>query len=130
MAARVAIMPIIDVTYGPGVDATARRALADVLPESVSEAVACPEEPYDGALRGGDVILRFRPASAEDRFELDVLIEVHSKWFASRAVDRQRRADDIHRDSAAVLPAGSHIGVYLRLPVAAWSETEEDPPST
>jgi len=119
-------MPIIDVTYGPGVDTAARRALAEVLPESVSEAVACPEEPYDGGLKSGDVILRFHPATVEDRFELDVLIEVHSNWFESRAADRQRRADDIHRDVAATLPAGTHIGVYLRLPVAAWSETEEE----
>ncbi|WP_309104615.1 hypothetical protein [Microbacterium sp.] len=117
-------MPIIDVTCAARVSRGAKEELARTLPHSVSVAVECPEEPYDGDLQGGDVILRFHDASPIDLFDLDVLIEVKSKWFASRAGDRQRRADDILRRTQDVLPDDHHVGVYLALPVAAWAEPD------
>ena len=43
-------MPIVEVTVGPRVDDSAIARLRDVLPEGVSLAVECPEEPYDGEL--------------------------------------------------------------------------------
>jgi hypothetical protein len=116
-------VPIIDVTCAPTVGQAARAALAETLPHSVSLAVECPEEPYDGNLQGGDVILRMHEAGADDRFELDVLVEIKSKWFPTRAEDRQRRADDILRRAGEAAP-GHHIGVYLALPIAAWAEPD------
>ena len=44
-------MPIVEVTVGPRVDENAMIRLREVLPEVVSVAVECPEEPYDGRLR-------------------------------------------------------------------------------
>ncbi|AXK84483.1 hypothetical protein SAMN05421776_101242 [Nocardia farcinica] len=117
-------MPIIDVTCADRVSTEVKKELARTLPHSVSLAVECPEEPYDGDLRGGDVILRFHDVGPLDRFDLDVLIEVKSKWFPSRADDRQRRADEILGRAEAVVPADHHVGVYLALPVASWAEPD------
>jgi hypothetical protein len=52
-----------------------------------------------------------------------LLIEVRSKWFASRADTRQERCDAI---CCAVLDAVGpmQVGIYLSLPVAAWSQSE------
>ncbi len=89
----------------------------------MSLAVACPEEPYDGDLKPGDVDLRFRARGELDPGGLDVVVEVRSKWFASRAENRQERCDAIL--DAAVGAAGTHsVGVYLTLPVAAWSQPD------
>jgi hypothetical protein len=44
-------MPIVDVTYGPGISDEVVARLAQVLPHAVSVAVACPEEPYDHDLQ-------------------------------------------------------------------------------
>ncbi|WP_084705697.1 hypothetical protein [Prauserella rugosa] len=117
-------MPIIDVTCGDRVGRRTRQDLAQTLPHSVSLAVECPEEPYDGDLQGGDVVLRFHDVGPIDRFELDVLIEVKSKWFPSRAGDRQRRVDDILDRAKETLPNDFHVGVYLALPVASWAEPD------
>ncbi|WP_225725983.1 MULTISPECIES: hypothetical protein [unclassified Nocardia] len=116
-------MPLVEVTYAPHVpDATLRR-LADVLPHIVSTAVECPEEPYDGDLQPGDVELRFRALGPYDRSELDAVIEVRSKYFESRAVNRQERTDLLHDRIAEVVDL-DNFGVYLVLPVAAWTQTD------
>jgi hypothetical protein len=84
--------------------------------------VACPEEPYDHPLEPGDVEIRFKPLGPFDVCGLDVVIEVRSRWFPSRAEDRQRRCDALRNSlTASVNVAG--IGVYLSLPVAAWAQT-------
>ena len=116
-------MPIVDVTLGPRVDDTAIDRLRGLLPEAVSLAVECPEEPYDGELKPGDVELHFRRVGSHDLSGLDVLIEVRSKWFASRAENRQERTDQL---CAAVAESMSDLalGVCLALPVAAWSQTD------
>ncbi|AHH19239.1 hypothetical protein NONO_c44550 [Nocardia nova SH22a] len=118
-------MPLIDITCSPRVTDDAKRRLADELPHIVSVAVACAAEPYDGCLRPGDVLVRFRGADPFDRFDIDVLIEVRSKWFADRAADRDRRVAHIRDEVARIVPAGHLIGVYLSLPVAAWAQTED-----
>ena len=115
-------MPIVEVTVGPRVDESAITRLREVLPEVVSLAVECPEEPYDGELKPGDVPLRFRPAGPDDMSGLDVLIEVRSKWFASREENRQERADRLCASVAESLQ-GLTLGVFLSLPVAAWSQS-------
>lgn len=116
-------MPIIDVTVGPRVAEAHLARLASTLPHAVSVAVECPEEPYDGELKPGDVELRFRRLGPADVSGLDVLIEIRSKWFASRAENRQQRCDSVLRAVAdAISPLSA--GVYLSLPAAAWSQTE------
>jgi hypothetical protein len=116
-------MPIIEVTYGSQVKDEQLRELARSLPHAVSVAVECPEEPYDHELRAGDVELRFQPANPLDISALDVVVEVRSKWFASRAETRQERCDQICAAITDVIGSLS-VGVYLSLPVAAWSQSE------
>ncbi|MBN3513203.1 hypothetical protein [Mycolicibacterium nivoides] len=116
-------MPLIDVTCGARVTDSVRSQLAEVLPAAVSIAVACGDEPYDGNLQPGDVLIRFHDAGPFDRFDLDVLIEVKSKFFADRAEDRQAGADAVLAAAQTAIGAGCQIGVYLTLPVAAWSQT-------
>jgi hypothetical protein len=114
-------MPLVEVTYAPHVAESVLREPGEALPHLVSLAVECPEEPYDGALRPGDVEIRFRGLGPLDRGGLDVVIEVRSKWFESRAADRQERVDRLH---ASIVTATGlrRLGVYLPLPVAAWSQ--------
>ncbi|MFE4515875.1 hypothetical protein ACFRMQ_16985 [Kitasatospora sp. NPDC056783] len=114
-------MPLVDVTYAPTVPESSLRELGSVLPHLVSLAVECPEEPYDGELRPGDVELRFRPLGPLDRSGLAVVIEIKSKWFASRAADRQERVDTLHENVHAATGLAD-FGIYLSLPVAAWSQ--------
>lgn len=116
-------MPLIEVTYGPGVAEATLRELGERLPHLVSVAVECPEEPYDGELRPGDVEIRFRPLGPFDRSGLDAVVEVRSKWFASRAENRQERSERLHRDIEAATGL-ENLGVYLSLPVAAWEQSE------
>jgi hypothetical protein len=87
------------------------------LPEIVSEALACPEEPYDAELRPGDVNLRF---VAELEGGLDYLIEVRTRWTRSRAENVQERSDHV-RDALQGFGV-ENFGVWVELPEAAWSE--------
>jgi len=93
-----------------------------MLPHAVSVAVECPEEPYDGDLQPGDVELRFRPRGPFDISGMDLVVEVRSKWFESRAANRQERVDGL---CAAVeeVTGPADVGVYLSLPVAAWAQS-------
>lgn len=116
-------MPIVDVTYGSQVAEARLVELAHVLPHAVSVAVECPEEPFDRALQPGDVEIRFRSRGRHDISGLDVVVEVRSKWFASRAETRQERCDRL-RDAIIEAVGTSSVGVYLMLPVAAWSQGE------
>lgn len=113
-------MPIVEVTYSRSVSPAVLTRLADVLPHAVSLAVECPEEPYDGDLKPGDVELRFRPLAPLDASGLDVLVEVRSKWFESREVNREERCNRL-LDLLAPVVAG-RTGVYLVLPVAGWAQ--------
>ncbi|HXH77879.1 hypothetical protein [Nocardioides sp.] len=116
-------MPIVDVTYDPEIAAARLQAIAEVLPHAVSLAVECPEEPYDGLLQPGDVDLRFRPRGVYDSGGLDIVVEVRSKWFASRAESRQERCDQLC-DAVAQVAGTNAVGVYLSLPAAAWAQGE------
>ena len=115
-------MPLVDVTYRSAVPAEALHRLAAELPHAVSVAVECPEEPYDGELKPGDVEVRFHERSAIDVVGLDVVVEVRSKWFESRGADRQQRCDLLVSLLERAQPQLS-IGVFLTLPVASWSQT-------
>lgn len=123
LAATLCGMPIIDVTYGPEVTEEQCLRLARTLPHAASLAVECPEEPYDGALQPSDVEIRFRPRGPFDVSGLDVVVEVRSKWFASRAETQQERCDQLC-DAVADAAGTRSVGVYLALPVAAWSQSD------
>ncbi|MFJ8622275.1 hypothetical protein ACIRD3_05455 [Kitasatospora sp. NPDC093550] len=114
-------MPLVEVTYAPTVPEPLLREVGAALPHLVSLAVECPEEPYDGDLRPGDVEIRFRPLGPLDRSGLPVVIEIRSKWTASREADRQERVDRLHADLHAATGLVD-FGVYLSLPCAAWSQ--------
>jgi len=116
-------MPIVEVTYAATLPQERLTSLMRVLPRAVSLAVECPEEPYDGKLQPGDVDLRMRPRGPDDTGGLDVVVEVRSKWFESRAENRQQRCDQLY-DTVAEAAGTSSVGVYLSLPVAAWSQPE------
>ncbi|MET9228780.1 hypothetical protein [Lentzea sp. NPDC003310] len=115
-------MPLVEINYAPHVPHAVLKDLAAMLPHAVSLAVECPEEPYDGDLQPGDVDLRFRPRGPFDSTGMDLVIEVRSKYFESRAQDREDRVD---RLCAAVEKATglADVGVYLSLPIAAWAQT-------
>ncbi|MEV6243155.1 hypothetical protein [Lentzea sp. NPDC051838] len=115
-------MPLVDITYAPNLPHKVLRQLVEVLPHAVSVAVECPEEPYDEDLQAGDVELYFRRRGPWDVSEMDVVVEVRSKWFESRAENRQDRVDGL---CAAIEEATglAHVGVYLSLPIAAWAQS-------
>lgn len=115
-------MPLVEVTYKPELPDTVLRELGEWLPHLVSLAVECPEEPYDGDLQPGDVEIRFRELGKFDRSGMDVVIEVRSKYFASRAENRQERCERLLADVEKFVDA--NIGVYLSLPVAGWAQSE------
>jgi hypothetical protein len=115
-------MPLIEVTYDAKVGEEVLRRLGELLPEVVSEAVQCPEEPWTGPLEPGDIEIRFRRKSPLDVGDLDVVIEVRTKLFEHRVQDKQRRADLI-RDRLSGLPLGQ-FGVWLILSEGAWSQSE------
>ena len=119
-----AVMPLVEVTYSSTIDENRLRRLAELLPHAVSLAVECPEEPYDHDLQPGDIEIRFHQQGPYDVGGLDVVVEVRSKWFESRAQDRLQRCD---RLCAVIVDAlgTSSVGVYLTLPVAAWAQGEE-----
>jgi hypothetical protein len=116
-------VPLVDVTYDHTVDDEVLRQLTEMLPEVVSEAVDCPEEPWVGPLGPGDVEIRFREKSPHDSGELDMVIEVRTKLFTSRVKDKQRRADLI-RDRLAPLNV-ERLGVWLILAEGAWSQADD-----
>jgi hypothetical protein len=116
-------MPIVEVTCSSRIDEERLARLTELLPHAVSLAVECPEEPYDHDLQPGDVEIRFRSTGPHDVSRLDVLVEVRSKWFESRARDRQERCERLCDAITDVLDTTS-VGVYLTLPVAAWAQVD------
>ncbi|MGV9408805.1 hypothetical protein ACWDOP_02730 [Nocardia sp. NPDC003693] len=118
-------MPLVEVVYAPHVPESALRKLGDVLPHLVSLAVECPEEPYDGDLQPGDVEVRFRALGPYDRCGLDVVVEIRSKFFPSRAENRQERVDELHENLEKATGLDD-FGIYLSMPVAAWAQGEDD----
>ena len=116
-------MPLIDVTYDDTIGDSLLRRLGQVLPDLVSEAVDCPEEPWTGPPRAGDIEIRFRRKGGFDVGGLNVVVEVRTKRFESRLADRQRRADLI-RDRLSSLGVGK-VGVWLILAEGAWSQSEQ-----
>ncbi len=117
-----AVVPLIDVSYDDTLSESDLERLAAVLPDIVSEAVDCPEDPWVGPPGAGDIEIRFREKGAHDVGELRCVVEVRTKLFESRANDKQRRADLI-RDRLREQTGLAGIGVWLILAEGAWSQT-------
>jgi hypothetical protein len=112
-------MPIVTVSHKVSATTSDLDQLQQKLPALVSEALACPEEPYDGCLRSGDLNLRFLAALRSDE-DLDYLVEVRTKWTPSRSEDLQERSDRI---AAALAGLGlQRLGVWIELAAGAWSQ--------
>lgn len=120
MCTQTDFVPLIDITYDQTVGDERLRRLGELLPDIVAEAVDCPEEPWAGPPAPGDIEIRFREKSLLDVGELNVVIEVRTKLFASRVEDKQRRVDLV-RDRLAALNLGE-LGVWLILAEGAWSQ--------
>jgi hypothetical protein len=114
-------VPLVDVTHDDTLDAAFVRRLGEALPDIVSEAVDCPEEPWLGPLATGDLEIRFRRKGEFDVGGLNLIVEVRTKLFESRLADEQRRADLI-RDRLSVLSPGA-VGVWLILVDGAWAQS-------
>jgi hypothetical protein len=118
-------VPLVDVTYDDTVPDGALRKLAALLPDLVSEAVECPEEPWVGPARVGDMEIRFRRKRTLDVGDLQCLIEVRTKLLPSRERDKQRRADLIRDRISGSVELGA-FGVWLILAEGAWSQSTQD----
>jgi hypothetical protein len=115
-------MPLVDVTYDSTVPDSALRELGELLPDLISEAVDCPEEPWVGALGVGDIEIRFRRRGTFDVGELNCVIEVRTKLLPGRERDKQRRADVLRDEISSRIELGA-FGVWLILAEGAWSQT-------
>lgn len=114
-------MPIVEVTHDPLIATALLRTPAETLPNAVSLAVECPEEPYDGMLQAGDVKIRFRPRGPHDSVGWTSSSRCGRSGSPSRAVTRQERCDQL-RDAVVEVSGTREVGVYLSLPVAAWAQ--------
>jgi len=115
-------MPLVDVAYDDTIGEPLLRRLGQLLPDVVAEAVDCAEDPWVGPAEDGDLEVRFRGKGAFDVGGLNVVVEVRTKLFESRLVDKQLRADRI-LDRLSTLGLGK-IGVWLILADGAWSQAE------
>jgi len=114
-------MPIVTIHHKESASSPELLRLRQVLPEVVSRAVECPEEPYDGTLKPGDINLLSAASLGPDE-GLDYLIEVKTRRTETRTANLQERADRI----AAALGALElqSYGVWLELHEAGWAQTD------
>lgn len=115
-------MPLIEVTYDSTVAEPVLRRLAELLPPVVAEAIACPEEPWTGPPAVGDIEIRFRRKGPLDVGELNCVIEVRTKLFASRVHDKHSRSELILTRLAQTEPGLGQLGVWLILSEGCWSQ--------
>jgi hypothetical protein len=117
-------LPLIDVRYDSSVPEDLLRRLGEILPAIVSEAVDCPEDPWIGPPAVGDIEIRFHAKNAFDIGELNCVIEVRTKLFASRERDKHRRVELIQERLASTIELGK-VGVWLILSEGAWTQTDD-----
>ena len=116
-------MPLVDVTYDSSIHEPGLRQLRELLPDVVAEAVDCTEESWTGPPEIGDVEIRFHQRHDLDFGDLNVVIEVRTKLFSSRADDKQRGVDLV-RERLSRVPLG-RVGVWLILAEGAWSQSND-----
>jgi hypothetical protein len=112
-------MPIITVSHKGSAAEAVLETLRFELPEIASRALDCPEEPFDGNLRPGDVNLRFLPALPAQE-SLDYVIEIRTRWTQSRSENLEERSDEIRGGLKSL--GLKRFGVWIELPQAAWSQ--------
>lgn len=115
-------MPLVDVTFDGNLPESALRALSDLLPDIVAEGVACPEEPWEGPPKAGDIEIRFHEKSRLNVGDLNCVIEVRSKLVPSRVLDKQLRADRMHEAIVEAIPSIGALGLWLVLVEGAWAQ--------
>lgn len=115
-------MPLVDVTYDGSVTDAELEHLAEVLPDIVAEAVACPEEPWTGPPGPGDIEIRFRLRGRFDVGEMACVIEVRTSRRPSRERDTQERAERARRAVAHAIPSLGPTGVWLVLHDGSWAQ--------
>ncbi len=113
-------VPLVQVTHDDSIAEPTLRRLAKLLPAVVAEAVACPEEPWTGPPSMGDIENRFRRKGPLDVGELNCVVEVRTKLFASREADKRERAEMIGTRLSEAEPGLGHLGVWLILCKGAW----------
>jgi hypothetical protein len=112
-------MPIVTVSHKRTASEALLETLRRELPAIVSRALDCPEEPFDGNLRPGDVNIRFLPALPAQE-SLEYLFEVRTRWTQSRSENLEARSDEVR---GALKKLGlERFGVWIELPPAAWSQ--------
>ena len=116
-------MPLVDVTYDTTLTEPALRRLGQVLLDVVAEAVGCPEEPWVGPPQPGDIEIRFREKGSLNIGDLNCVIEVRTKLFASRVADKHARAEKIRSAVVAAVPSIGKIGVWLILLEGSWVQS-------
>jgi hypothetical protein len=116
-------MPFVEVVYDSTITESMLRRLAELLPDLVAEAVACPEEPNVGPPEPGDIEIRFRPKGPFDVGGLNCAIELRTKLYASRLETKQDRAELITASLSKALPGIRYLGVWLVLVDGWWTQT-------
>src|SRR6059058_5224955 len=87
-------MPIVTVSHKEAASLTELGELRRALPEIVSRAVECPEEPYDGELKRGDINM-IVSASLAPSERLDYVIDIRTRRTDSRSGNLQERSEAI-----------------------------------
>lgn len=118
-----AFVPLIEVTHDNTVTDAVLQHLAELLPDVVAAAVACPEEPWLGPASAGDVEIRFHAKGPFDVGELNCVVEVRTKLFGTRVQDKHLRAETIRENIASREPGVRRLGVWLILAEGSWSQT-------
>jgi hypothetical protein len=123
MNASQSCMPFVEVVYDSTMTELMLGQLAELLPDLVAEAVACPEEPNVGPPEPGDIEIRFRPKGPFDVGGLNCAIELRTKLYASRLETKQNRAELIKAGLSKALPGIRYLGVWLVLADGWWTQT-------
>jgi hypothetical protein len=116
-------VPFVEVVYDSTIIEAMLRQLAELLPDLVANAVACPEEPAVGPAEPGDLEIRFRPKGPLDVGALNCAIEVRTKLYPSRLETRQKRAELVKAGVSEALPGIRYLGVWLVLADGWWTQT-------
>jgi hypothetical protein len=112
-------MPIVTINHKEAAPLAELEKLRQDLPEIVSRAVECPEEPFDGTLKPGDINL-LAVASLAPTEALDYVVEIRTRETDSRIANLQERAGAI---SSALAALELHnFGVWIELHRAAWAQ--------
>jgi hypothetical protein len=112
-------MPIVTIHHKAAAPLSELGKLRQGLPDIVSRAVECAEEPYDGELKPGDINI-LATASLATTEDLDYVIEINTRTTHSRLANLQERVDAISSDLESL--GLQNFGVWLELSQAEWGQ--------